>query len=146
MVVSYSLNGPYRSKHNFHFKCKHHYRSCVLRQILDKTMDGQFSLSLFCVWVNFMFFVHVMNMYKNVVSFEIATLAQSTLSGNYVIKHYGYQTAPIQSMHVFLYTCSCCVVLCNSDSCKGLIAWCVSINVNGSTVVFWVLYQGFPSF
>ena len=80
------------------------------------------------------------------VSFQIATLAQSTLSDNYVIKYYSYQTTLIQIMHVFLYAYSCCVILYNFDSCKNLIAWCVLINVNGSPVVFWVLYLGFPSF
>ena len=62
----------------FIFKCKGHYRSPVLRQTLEKMIDREFSLPLgefyiFCVYL--MYMLHV-------ASFQIATLAQSMLSGS----------------------------------------------------------------
>ena len=40
-MVVFFLNGSCKLKCNFHFfiiKCKRHYRSCVLRQIMEKMM------------------------------------------------------------------------------------------------------------
>ena len=58
------------------FKCKYHYRSCVLRQIIKKMMNGNYSkLSLF--WVSFMFVVHLCKLIPHTVNLQIASLVKS---------------------------------------------------------------------
>ena len=122
------------------FKCKHHYRSHVLREILEKMMDGSPSGLV-------LYFLYILCI-RHAVSLQIATLAWNILQVLWLVVMLAilYQ----YKLRMFLY----CVVLhrlcvCNFDCFKRITCYMVcinKINVNNSAGKFCVLSLGFPSF
>ena len=104
------------------FKCKSHYRSCVLSDILEKTIDNELPLPFG------EFYVSCTLSIPHAVTLQIATLAPTTVST--VATGDLSQNTPIQSTRVFVLCCSTQMALCGIliPVSVLLVTWRVLIN------------------
>ena len=108
------------------FKCKRHYRSHVLREILEKAMLGEI-ISHFGGVLYFMYILCI----PHVICLQIATLTQSMLSTMSMTAGDTSQTAMVQITHACMPLCFIVLhKLCvsNFKSCRSLTCYMVCVH------------------